>query len=98
MGAGAIIIGHSAAAFVWTIVAFLVIYGFLRLGNRPRLGAIRWALAIALASFAQGTAMYLIPAYESSRVDSAISILRIFVVPAACLLLFAMLLRPSAKD
>lgn len=97
MGTGAIIIGHSTAAFVWTLGAFLVVLGFRKIGKRPGIGVTRWAIAIALASVAQGFAMYLFPLYESSRVDSVITFLRIFVVPVACLLIFATLLRPQVK-
>lgn len=88
MGTGAIIIGLSAQALTWSLMAVLILLVVRSLVRTKRVGWIYWVAAVLMSSILHGLVMFAFPGYANSLIGEAVTSIRIFVVPIILLAVF----------
>lgn len=88
MGTGAVIIGLSAQAFMWSLIAAVILLAIRSAVRAKRVGWICWGAAVLASSIFHGIVMFAAPDYANSLIGELLTSIRIFVVPLVLLAVF----------
>lgn len=88
MGTGAIIIGFSAQAFTWSLIAAVILLIARSFMQTKRLGMVCWVAALLMSAIVHGLLMFAIPSYANSLIGEVMTSIRILVMPVVLLAVF----------
>lgn len=89
MGTGAIIIGLSAMAFIWALMAAALLWIARFFVNKTRrLPLLYWVVAVIVSSVVHGLILFALPGYERSLPGSWLAVVKIFIAPVMLLSFF----------